>query len=115
LSSITDIEWQIPPGWRPVLVVVSFLLASRSLDVEKMVGDVNECLRKIGRGETTLVYTNSPKPGPNSSFPSFQAALQQAGFQKKADDLGEVLTERRKLKLRYALFHRPEQRRLRLR
>ncbi|MCY4200785.1 MAG: hypothetical protein OXF31_13405 [Gammaproteobacteria bacterium] len=85
------------------------------MDVEKMVGDVNECLRKIGRGETTLVYTNSPKPGPNSSFPSFQAALEQAGFQKKADDLGEVLTERRKLELRYALFHRPEQRRLRLR
>jgi len=113
-SSITDIEWQTPPGWRPVLVVVSFLLASPSLDAEKMVGDLNECLRKLGRGETTLVYTNSPKPGPNRGFPDFQASLERAGFQKKVDDLGEVSTEHRQMKLRYALFYRPEQHTLRL-
>lgn len=36
-SSMADIKWPQPPGWRPILVIVSFLLASTSLDVKCLV------------------------------------------------------------------------------
>ena len=113
-SSMADIKWPQPPGWRPILVIVSFLLASTSLDVECLIDGLNDFLGKIGRGETTLIYTNSSKQRPNRNFPAFQAALEQAGFQLKANNVGIVPTECRMLELRYALFHRTQKRTLRL-
>lgn len=113
-SSIADVEWPQPPGWRPVVVIASFLLASPTLDVEDLVDALNDFLDRLGRGETTLIYTNSTKPGPNRNFPAFRAALEQMGFRLRADDVGVVSTERRNLELRYALFHRAQRRTLRL-
>ncbi|MCY3641121.1 MAG: hypothetical protein OXG51_09620 [Gammaproteobacteria bacterium] len=112
--SITDVNWPRSPGWRPVVVIVSFLLASPSLDVEDLVQELNDSLDRLSRGETTLIYTNSTKPGPNRNLQAFQAALERVGFRSRADDVGTVPTKRRMLKLRYALFHRPRQRILRL-
>lgn len=114
VSSLADVEWSRSPGWRPVLVIASFLLASPSLAVEVLVQELIEFLNRLGGGETTLIYTNSTKPGPNRNFPAFQAALEQAGFRSRADDVGTIPTERRTLELRYALFHRARLRTLRL-
>ena len=112
VSAISEVDWRQPPGWRPVVVVVSYLLASASLDVEVLVRELNLLLARLSRGETTLVYTNSPKPDPNSSFPIFRDALLRIGFRSVADDEGSVQTERRTFVLRYALFHRRKRSRL---
>ena len=111
---ISAVRWTQPPGWRPVLVVVSFLLASRSLDVGVLLADLSALLSKIGRGQVTVLYTNSSKAGPNRSYPVFSAALSDAGFTEVVNDVGAVQTERSTRKLRYALFHRPQRRILRL-
>ena len=106
--------WTRPLGWRPVVIIVSFLLASPSLDVVALVGELDGLLKRLSLGDATLIYTNSPRAGPNRGFPAFRDALTRIGFKLHADDTGGVKTGRRLLELRYALFHRRRQRTLRL-
>ena len=113
-ATVSEVDWQSPPGWRPVVVIVSFLLASPSLDVGVLIDELEGFLAKLSRGDTAVVYTNSSKPDPNRSFPAFRDALTGTGFRVLADAIGEVETERRTLEFRYALFHRRQQRTLQL-
>ena len=114
IATISEVDWQPPPGWRPVVVIVSFLLASPSVEVEVLIHQLDQLLAKLSRGHTAVVYTNSAKPDPNRNFPAFRDALERAGFRLLANDTGDVETERRRLEFRYALFHRRQQRTLQL-
>ena len=113
-ADISSVDWRQPPGWRPVIVIVSFLLASPTLQVETLMAELEHLLEKLSRGATTVLYTNSANAGPNRNFPTFRDALTGAGFRLVADDTGAVETERRMLELRYALFRRGQQNTLRL-
>jgi len=118
-DSVESVVWTKPLGWRPVLVIVSYLLASPTVNAVDLVRDVDRLLARIGRGPTTALYTNSPSPHPNRSFPAFQNALTKAGFDLVADDQGSIRISRfggsKTRTLRYALFHRQAQGVLRLR
>ncbi len=87
-------SWNNPPGWHPVLVIVSYLLASPSLDVRSLVHKLDRLLSRIGRGEVTLLYTNSPRSEANRLLPDFKKALGSIGFEEKAGGAGEILGER---------------------
>ena len=117
-SGVPEVHWDSAPGWRPVIVIVSYLLASPTLDAAGLIGELKGLLDKLGRGSVTILYTNSPRADVNRSFPSFRKALQDAGFYMYADDTGEIEIDRRTgmrtRKLRYALFRRPRQDTLRL-
>lgn len=111
-SDIQSIAWTDPPRWRPVLVVVSFLLASPTLRVEQLLHDLKALLSRLGHGEVFVLYTNSPAESANRTFPMFRDMLVDARFNAVADNIGVVRTERRDRKLRYALFHRGAKRTL---
>ena len=117
-SGIPDVHWDPAPGWNPVLVIVSYLLASPTLDAAALVGELDRILARLGRGPVTVLYTNSPRAEANRSFSSFSRALLGAGFTLVADDTGSIQVDRmggpRNRDLRYALFHRAEQRALSL-
>ena len=112
------VDWDRAPSWRPVLVIVSYLLASPTLDPVQLVADFDKLLSRLGNGSVTVLYTNSPRPAANRNFPRFQEAMQNVGFDMPADGTGEIVIERwegdRRRDLRYAVFHRPVQNRLRL-
>jgi SAM-dependent methyltransferase len=111
-KDLNSVVWQSSPGWRPILVIASYLLASRTLNAERLVADVDALCARIGRGRVTVLYTNSQHAGPNRSFGAFRAALENAGFSIFADDIGSVTIERlgEERRLRYALFHRDARR-----
>jgi len=115
---ISSISWNSAPGWRPVIVIVSYLLASPTLNAAALIAELDKLLEKLGGGSVTVLYTNSPRARANRSFPVFCKALNDAGFKLYADDVGEIEIERRSGKrsreLRYALFRRPEQRTINL-
>ena len=114
VRDITSVEWTAPPGWRPVLVIVSFLLASPTLNVTVLMIELENLLTKLGRGVVTVLYTNSPRVSPNRSYPEFREALLDAGFEQLVDDLGAVKTSQKTRSLRYALFRRRQRRILHL-
>lgn len=112
-SDISSISWSQPLGWRPVFVIVSYLLASPTLDVVELITDLEQLLLQLSLGTVTVLYTNSQRPEANKRFPEFHKALCDIGFKELADDTGTIEIERmqvtRTRELRYALFHRPIQ------
>ena len=112
-SDVASVEWNTPPGWRPVFIIVSFLLASPTLHVTALMAELDGLLNKIGNGSVTILYTNAIGVEANYSFENFRDALQNQGFKLPAEGSGVVQVTRSKdtklRKLRYALFHRPKQ------
>ena len=117
-ADVPSVSWNEAPRWRPVIVIVSYLLASRTLDVAALVPDLDRLLAKLGRGSVTVLYTNSTRDEANRNFPTFRTMLHERGFNLPTEDTGEIEVERgqdaRTRRLRYALFHRPAQRTLQL-
>ncbi len=117
-GDLESVNWNKAPGWRPVLVIVSYLLASRTLKPAALVGHLDALLAKLGNGRVAMLYTNSPRPSANRNFPALEEAMRQAGFKLPADGTGEITIDRwtgeQRRQLRYAVFHRPERRTLRL-
>ena len=117
-ADLSSFSWPRPPGWRPVIVIVSYLLASRTLDVKTLVGELRDLLSKLSAGPTMLLYTNSDREDANRSFPVFRDELRGLGFELRADDSGQIVVERQSAakprQLRYALFRRSARTTLRL-
>ena len=111
-TDLGALTWSSAPGWRPVFVIVSYLLASPTLDANQLIRDLERLLEQLGRGPVTVLYTNSKRADANRSFETFRAALEAAGFVLFADDVGAIEIDRwggtQRRELRYALFHRQE-------
>ena len=117
-ADVDSVSWNRAPGWRPVIVIVSYLLASRTLDVAALVPALDRLLITLGRGSVTVLYTNSVRDETNERFPTFRALLCERGFDLRRDDKGAIPVKRgqdaKTRRLRYALFHRVAQRTLAL-
>lgn len=109
-TSIEDVQWPSPPCWREVIVIVSYLLASPTLDVAQMATTLEELLDRLGRDAVTLLYTNTRRKEANRLYPAFREKLSAAGFKNIVEGPGKLWIERRDgkqpRKLWYALFHR---------
>ena len=114
-EDISSIAWHRPLGWRPVIVIASYLLASPTLDATVLVAELDELLTRLGRGPVTILYTNAIGTTANRRFPDFRAALHDAGFVTVTEATGVIETQRRKSRsLRYALLQRKRQNTLQL-
>lgn len=115
-SDLSEVVWVGPARWRPVLVIVSYLLASSTVDPVILANSVVKLLERIGRGRVTVLYTNSTTEVANRSLPQFQRGLEAHGFVRAADDVGSLdvgrFDGRRSRTVRYVLFHRQAQREL---
>ena len=109
-KDIASIDWDLAPGWRPVIVIVSYLLASPTLDAAALVAELDGLLTRLGRGPVTVLYTNAIGTNANQRFPDFRAALHDPDFVTVTVDTGMIETRRHKNRsLRYALFQRKRQ------
>jgi hypothetical protein len=108
-ADLNEVKWPEPPRWRPVIVIVSYLLASPTINPAALATDLDELLKRIGRGPLTLLYTNSVYRERNIHFPGFRGSLESIGLQLIKDEIGEIETTYRTRQLRYALFYRPAQ------
>ena len=110
-DDLSKFEWPFAPGWRPVIVIASYLLASRTLDVLTLVDEVGNFLNTLGGGEVTVLYTNSDRNEPNRNYPKFRASLLEWGFNEIDYDHGRLRPQRTRKdrRLRYALLYRSPQ------
>lgn len=110
VNDLTETSWSSAPGWRPVIVVASYLLASPTLKLKPLVRQLNSLLDRLGRGAVTFVYTNSPKQGPNLPLPRLQEQLAAFGFEPRGDVVVPFRPEEPNApEVRCALWHRPRQ------
>ena len=68
-SDLESVSWNRAPGWRPVLVIVSYLLASRTLKPATLVDQLDALLARLGNGRATMLYTNSRVLAPIATSP----------------------------------------------
>nr|MDP9123817.1 hypothetical protein [Pseudomonadota bacterium] len=96
----------------PTLVVLSYLMASKSVNVETTTAEVIAACDRIGMGSVSLLYTNSSHHWADRNYEPFAKLLEGAGF-KFIDGATQTLTEiSAKRNVHYALFRRPPQTRL---
>ena len=78
---VSSVTWGSAPGWRPVVVIVSYLLASPTLDARGLIRELEGLLAKLGRGPVTVLYTNSPWPEPKPQLSDFPYRAAGCGLQ----------------------------------
>ncbi len=93
-KDIASLDWDRAPGWRPVIVIVSYLLASPTLDAVALVAELDGLLTRLGRGPVTVLYMNAIGTNANRRFPDFRAALHDADFVTVTEDTGVIETQR---------------------
>jgi SAM-dependent methyltransferase len=96
------------------IAVASYLLASKTLDVDELVSSMERAFERIGPGPVAVLYTNSAKPYPNRTYPAFRDGLIGAGFQMKVDVVEVFEETKNPQQLRYAIFVRQPSVRIRL-
>lgn len=91
-------------GW--TIVVLSYLLASPTIDVALLVRQIVDACNRIGPGPVALLYTNSARDEARAAFPEFCDRLQAEGFLLNIGET-ETLTDGEKPRnIHYALFTR---------
>jgi SAM-dependent methyltransferase len=104
-SSTDDIDFGTPRStW--TIVVLSYLLASKSIDAVVLVRQIVDACNRIGPGPAGLLYTNTSRKEATEAFPAFQKAMTEAGFTVKIEDKEVLDLEGKERKLHYALFVR---------
>lgn len=89
------------------IVVLSYLLASKSIDVKVLVRQIVAACNRIGLGPVALLYTNTSRPEATAAYPDFEKAMVAAGFNVEVADKEALLIDGKERKLHYALFVRP--------
>jgi SAM-dependent methyltransferase len=104
-SSTDDIDFGAPRStW--TIFVLSYLLASKSIDVDALVRQIVDACNRIGPGPVALLYTNTSRKEATEAYPAFQQAMTEAGFSVKIEDKEVLYLEGKERKLHYALFVR---------
>lgn len=104
-SSTDDIDFGTRRStW--TIVVLSYLLASKSIDVDALVRQIVDACNRIGPGPVALLYTNTSRKEATEAYPAFQQAMTEAGFTVKIEDTEVLCLEGKERKLHYALFVR---------
>lgn len=89
--NVSSVVWQPPRSWRDVIVVLSYLFASPTLDVDQLVDDLVQLVKLLGQGPVTVLYTNAIRDTANTGFQLFQAKLEEAGYTTLVQEqVGEI-------------------------
>ncbi|MBH1445904.1 class I SAM-dependent methyltransferase [Stenotrophomonas maltophilia] len=91
-------------GW--TVVVLSYLLASDSLDIPTVVRQIVEACNRIGPGPVAVLYTNSGFAARRASFPEFDTRMRDAGFKCEVVDTEMLEGGNKNRHIHYALFTR---------
>jgi len=103
---LTDVRLDEPLGWRPVIVLASFLLASETVEPERLLDEALRWIEPISRGPIVVLYTNSTTEWANRKYDRARQALADRAFSERVYEAGVVEDDGRTRKLRYALFTR---------
>lgn len=102
----TDLIEFGPPrgGW--TIVVLSYLLASHTIDVELLSRQIVGACNRIGPGPVSLLYTNAAREEARAAFPNFRDRMIAAGFRLHIEELEELNVDGKTRNIHYALFDR---------
>lgn len=104
--SVSDVGLVLKPSNAPLIFVLSYLLASRSVDCSRLVGEIQHLCERSGPGPVLVLYTNSTKEGPRQAYPDFERCMLDAGFERLIEEPSTIQVSQGDRDLHYALFRR---------
>lgn len=109
-SDTSLVLWEQPTSWRDTLVIISYLFASRSVQIDRLSSDLIQLINRIGYGAVTVLYMNSRRESANLPMTPFEQTLEKAGFDIKESLQVGTMQRTNKAKphtFKFALFRRP--------
>lgn len=108
VSELSAVNWTRALGYRPVLIICSYLLASPTINPQDLVDDLVTFLKRVSRGPAYLIYTNAVGADANRHLPAFKAHLENNGFSALCDAQGAVSYGTKQRRFQYAGFFRAQ-------
>ncbi|UQV46499.1 hypothetical protein KIV45_05895 [Janthinobacterium lividum] len=106
-GSLSDVKFAKQAPNKITVVILSYLFASTTIDVDALANEIIEACTKIGWGPVFIFYTNSTREAAGANFPSFRDRMIKEGFTVEADCVENFTDTDRPRKIHYALFVRP--------
>ncbi len=106
-QSVDDIDFGPLRAAEVTVFVLSYLLASDSIDIEALVGEIVRARDRIGMGQTLVLYTNSAKGRARANYPEFRDRMVAAGFDVHVEEIERFDDADKPRDIHYALFVRP--------
>lgn len=88
------------------IVVLSFLLASESIDVQRLVDEIVRACDRIGLGRVIVLYTNSAREAARKKFIPFKTAMMESEFHLKIEEIEQFEDTAKPRPIHYAVFVR---------
>lgn len=105
-EGLDDVDFGgLTAGW--TIVILSYLLASDSLNIRDLVSQLLDACQRIGYGSIAILYTNTTREAAGAKYPELQEQLLAAGFVKKVDEKELLQEGSRSRPVHYAFFFRP--------
>lgn len=105
IDSTDHIEFgQSRTAW--TIVILSYLLASGTIDVALLAKQIVSACNRIGPGPVALLYTNAARAEARAAFPDFRELMVAAGFTVHIEDIEVLADDGKHRNIQYALFHR---------
>lgn len=105
--SVDEIDFGRHRGAEIAVFVLSYLLASDTIDVDALAGEINRASSRIGMGQTFVLYTNSARESACANYPAFRNRMVEAGFRVYVEETEHFLDTDTPRDIHYALFERP--------
>ncbi len=106
-QSVDAIDFGQRRGAEITVFVLSYLLASETIDVDALVAEIDRTALRIGMGQTFVLYTNSAREEARTNYPSFKDRMIAIGFRVHVDETETFEDSDKPREIHYALFERP--------
>lgn len=106
-ESLDEIDFIKQPPNKITIVILSYLFASTSIDVNALADEILAACKKIGWGPVFIFYTNSTREAAGANFPTFRDKMIKEGFSVEADCVENFTDTDKPRKIHYALFSKP--------
>lgn len=89
------------------IFVLSYLLASDTINVKVLVDQIVAARKKVGLGPAVLLYTNTGRIEARKLYPEFMECLEAAGFREVVENTETFTGSDKDRSIHYALFFNP--------
>lgn len=94
-------------GAEITIFVLSYLLASDSINVDTLTKQISIAQNKVGLGAAVLLYTNTGRESARKLYPEFCKKLGSIGFVENVEDVELFIESDKDRLIHYALFVHP--------
>ncbi|MQA39955.1 class I SAM-dependent methyltransferase [Rugamonas aquatica] len=105
-THLDNVDFGLRRAAEATIFVLSFLLASSTINVEDLVAEMVRACDRAALGRVIVLYTNAAGPTARRNFAPFKAAMEKTGFAMHIEAIEQFEDTEKPRPIHYALFVR---------